>query len=156
GARVVLLTTAGFEDVLEIGRQNRPALYDLEPRPPQPLVPRARRIGIVERTLYDGTVLLPLTRGAMRTALRAVQPQKPDAVAVCLVHGYANRRHERMIGIGLRAQPVFCSLSHQLIAEYREYERLSTTVINAYVGPVMSRHLQTLTRGLTTAARLRV
>src|SRR5436309_3876555 len=71
GARVMLLTTAGFEDVLEIGRQNRPALYDLEPRPPQPLVARAQRIGIAERTLSDGTILAPLTRRAVRAAVRA-------------------------------------------------------------------------------------
>jgi N-methylhydantoinase A len=156
GARVVLLTTAGFEDVIEIGRQNRPALYDLEPCPPEPLVPRGRRIGVAERMLYDGHVLVPLKPGALRAALEAVRRRKPEAVAVCLLHAYANAAHEREIGAALAKQlGVFCSLSHELVAEYREYERLSTTVINAYVGPVMSRHLVKLERGLG-AARLRV
>ncbi len=149
GARVVLLTTAGFEDLIEIGRQNRPLLYDLEPQPPQPLVPRQLRIGVAERMTYDGRALTPLSRPAIRTTLRAVRRHRPDAVAVCFLHAYANPSHERQIGAALaRAGGVFCSLSHELIAEYREYERLSTTVINAYVGPVMNRHLQELERGL--------
>ena len=76
GARVVLLTTAGFEDVIEIGRQNRPALYDLEPCPPEPLVPRGRRIGVAERVLYDGHVLVPLKPGALRAAARGGAPSE--------------------------------------------------------------------------------
>jgi N-methylhydantoinase A len=156
GARVVLLTTAGFEDIIEIGRQNRPALYDLEPRPPQPLVPRIRRIGVAERVLYDGRTLVRLTRNVVEAALAAARRHKPDAVAVCFLHSYANSRHERMIGAALaREGNLFCSLSHELIAEYREYERLSTTVINAYVGPVMRNHLGQLEHGLGRT-RLRV
>jgi len=156
GACVVLLTTAGFEDVIEIARQNRPALYDLEPRPPQPLVPRIRRIGVPERVLYDGSILVPLTDHAVDTALVTARRHKPDAVAVCFLHSYANPHHERMIGAALaRETDLFCSLSHELIAEYREYERLSTTVINAYVGPVMRNHLGQLERGLQRT-RLRV
>jgi len=149
GARVVLLTTAGFEDVIEIGRQNRPELYALEPQRPAPLVPRPCRVGVAERTLFDGTVLRPLGPQTLRAAVRAALRLAPDAVAVCLLHSYANARHERMIGAAIRAAaPVFCSLSHVLVAEYREYERLSTTVVNAYVGPVMRRHLRALERGL--------
>lgn len=149
GARVVLLTTAGFEDAIEIGRQNRPALYDLEPRVPEPLVPRARRIGVPERMLYDGQVLVPLRPAALRRALEVARRHKPDSVAVCFLHSYANRKHEALVGSALARWPkMFCSLSHALIAEHREYERLSTTVINAYVGPVMSRHLRALECGL--------
>ncbi|MFI5398496.1 MAG: hydantoinase/oxoprolinase family protein [Candidatus Binatia bacterium] len=149
GARVVLLTTAGFEDVIEIGRQNRPALYDLEPRPPQPLVPRAQRIGVRERTLADGRILVPLRRTALRQALLAARRHHPEAVAVCFLHSYANPQHESLVGAALGEWPdVFCSLSHALSAEHREYERLSTAVINAYVGPIMSRHLRALERGL--------
>jgi N-methylhydantoinase A len=156
GARVVLLTTAGFEDVIEIGRQNRPLLYDLEPHRPEPLVPRVRRIGVDERLAYDGRVVRSLSRRALRTALRAVRRHRPDAVAVCLLHAYANPAHERMLGEALaELDGVECSLSHQLVAEYREYERASTTVLNAYVGPVMRRHLQGLARGLR-GVRLRV
>ena len=149
GARVVLLTTAGFEDVIEIGRQNRPVLYDLEPRVPEPLVPRARRIGVPERMLYDGRVLTRLRPAALRRALQAARRHKPESVAVCFLHSYANPEHEALVGSALVRWPeVFCSVSHALIAEHREYERLSTTVINAYVGPVMSRHLGALERGL--------
>jgi N-methylhydantoinase A len=155
GARVVLLTTAGFEDVLEIGRQNRPELYALEPLRPEPLVPRARRLGVRERILYDGAVLEPLRSGSLRRALRAALRQRPDAVAVCFLHAYANPRHELLVGKALGSHGVFCSLSHRLVAEHREYERFSTAVVNAYVGPVMHRHLRRLGRGLN-GARLRV
>ena len=149
GARVVLLTTAGFEDIIEIGRQNRPALYDLEPHLPEPLVPRARRIGVSERVLYDGRVLTPLRHATLRRALQAARRHNPESVAVCFLHSYANPDHEALLGSALARWPeVFCSISHALIAEHREYERLSTTVINAYVGPVMSQHLHTLERGL--------
>ncbi len=156
GARVVLLTTAGFEDVIEIGRQNRPLLYDLQPHPVEPLVPRQRRIGVGERVTYDGRVLQTLNARTLRATLRALRRQRPQAVAVCLLHAYANPQHERMLGHALARFPeVFCSLSHQMAAEHREYERLSTTVINAYVGPVMSRHLRDIERGVR-GARLRV
>ena len=159
GARVLLLTTAGFEDVIEIGRQNRPRLYDLEPRPPQPLVARRWRIGVAERMSFEGQVLRRLAPPAVRAALRAVRRLKPDAVAVCLLHSYANPLHERRLGKALADEDVFASLSHALSAEYREYERFSTAVINAYVGPVMHRHLETLEQGLgaqNRRTRLRV
>ena len=156
GARVVLLTTAGFEDVIEIGRQQRPVLYALEPRRTEPLVPRARRIGVGERMSHDGRALRPLTPAAVRAAIRAVGRQRPDAVAVCLLHAYANPAHERRLGRALAAAGIdACTLSHALVAEHREYERLSTTVINAYVGPVMSRHLHKLEQAVG-AAPLRV
>ncbi len=156
GARVALLTTAGFEDVIEIGRQNRPDLYALEPRRPAPLVTRAMRVGVRERMLYDGRALLPLTAAAVGMALRALRRQHPEAVAVCFLHSYANARHERAIGKVLSTQVgLFVSLSHQLVPEYREYERVSTTVMNAYVGPLMSRHLRALQEGLA-AHTLRV
>jgi N-methylhydantoinase A len=148
GARVVLLTTAGFEDLIEIGRQNRPALYDLEPQPPQPLVPRHRRIGVTERMSFAGRVLTPLRPQAVRAALRSIHRLKPQAVAVCFLHSYANPQHERQLRAALATAGVFCSLSHELSAEYREYERFSTAVVNAYVGPVMQRHLEGLAQRL--------
>ncbi len=156
GARVILLTTAGFEDVIEIARQTRPLLYDLEPSPPAPLVPRARRFGVTERTLHDGSILIPLGENDVRTVLRRVRQQKAEAAAVCFLHSYANPKHEAMVGTALSGTPtVFCSLSHALVAEHREYERLSTTVINAYVGPAMDGHLHRLERGVGRT-RLRV
>ena len=156
GARVLLLTTAGFEDVIEIGRQDRPELYALEPRRPAPLVPRPRRVGVHERMLYDGSVLVALRHTVLRDAIRTVRRHQPQAVAVCFLHAYANPRHEQLVGKALaQFGDLFCSLSHELVAEYREYERLSTTVINAYVGPVMSQHLGELQRGLA-GTQLRV
>jgi len=149
GARVVLLTTAGFEDIIEIGRQDRPQLYALEPQPSAPLVHRSCRIGVHERILADGRVLLPLHRSAVRRVLQTAHQQHPESVAVCFLHSYVNPSHELLLGAALRDWPeVFTSVSHVLTATHREYERLSTTVINAYVGPVMSRHLSHLQRGL--------
>jgi len=152
GARVVLLTTAGLEDVLEIGRQTRPDLYALEPRKPEPLVPRARRIGVTERLRVDGRPLLPLSDAALRRAVGAARRAGAESVAVCLLHAYANPAHERRLGRALAALDVPVSLSHRLIAEYREYERTSTTVMNAYVAPVMRRHLTDVRRGVGGAA----
>jgi len=150
GARVALITTAGFEDVLEIGRQQRPELYALEPQRPDPLVPRAGRFGVAERMLYDGEVLVPLRADVLVSSLRRVARYHPEAIAVCLLHSYANPRHESQIGRTLAAHGEwFVSLSQQLVPEYREVERMSTTVVNAYVGPVMSRHLRTLRAGLS-------
>ena len=97
GARVVLLTTAGFEDVLEIGRQDRPRLYALEPRRRPCLVPAARRIGVAERTLVDGRVARALTPAAIRAAVRAVERAGAEAVAICLLHSYITPRHEALL-----------------------------------------------------------
>ena len=155
GARVALLTTAGFEDVLEIGRQVRPALYALEPRRPAPLVPRARRIGVRERVLVDGTVETPLRPREVARALAAVARSRATAVAVCLLHGYARPAHERRLGRALAGRGLHVTLSHRLLREYREYERVATTALNAYVGPLMARHLRALA-AVVPGRRLRV
>jgi N-methylhydantoinase A len=155
GARVVLLTTRGFEDLLEIGRQTRPDLYALEPEKPLPLVASRRRIGVAERVEFDGGVLLPLAPAAIDAALARVRGARAESVAICFLHSYANPAHERLLGRALSRLGLPCSLSHQIVAEYREYERLSTTVINAYVSPAMQRHLASLERGIGEA-RLRV
>jgi N-methylhydantoinase A len=147
GASVVLLTTAGFEDVLEIGRQTRPELYALEPRRPRPLVAGARRIGLRERLLYDGRVETRLTPREVRRAVAAVARAGTRAVAVCLLHAYANPVHETRLGRALAGRGLHVTLSHRLLREYREYERVATTVVNAYVGPLMDDHL----RGLAAA-----
>src|SRR5207245_8931119 len=120
GARVALLTTAGFEDVLEIGRQVRPSLYALEPRRPAPLVPRARRIGVRERVLVDGTVETPLRPREVARALAAVARSHATAVAVCLLHGYARPAHERRLGRALAGRGLHVTLSHRLLREYRQ------------------------------------
>jgi N-methylhydantoinase A/oxoprolinase/acetone carboxylase beta subunit len=155
GARVCLVTTAGFEDVLEIGRQARPLLYALEPSVPAALVGRADRIGVRERTTFDGRVATSLVDAELRRLVRRVRARRPEAIAVMLLHSYANPVHERRIGRALEALDVPLTLSHELVREHREYERTSTCVVNAYVAPLMSRHLARLTRGLPRR-RLRV
>ncbi len=133
GARVALVTTKGFEDLLEIGRQTRGSLYDLFWERPEPLVPRSRRYGVRERIDAHGRVLVPLDLAALRRV-------RGEHVAVCFLHSYANPRHERQAAKVLRG----ASLSSDLLPEYREYERLSTTVLNAYVMPVMERYVRRL------------
>ena len=155
GARVCLVTTAGFEDVVEIGRQARPDLYALEPRLPVPLVTRANRIGVRERSTFDGKVLVPLTRPALRRLVRSVRARRPQSIAVALLHSYAAPRHERAVGDALAALTVPITLSHAIAREHREYERTSTAVVNAYVAPIMGRHLDRLAAALP-GRRLRV
>jgi len=154
GARVALLTTAGFEDVLEIGRQTRPLLYALEPRRPDPLVPRARRLGVRERVLADGAVEQPLDERAVRAAVRAVRSAGAEAVAICLLHAYANPAHERRLLAALAGRGLHVTASHRLLREYREYERTATTVVNAYVGPLMARHLGRLAAAVPGGLRV--
>jgi N-methylhydantoinase A len=137
GARVTLLTTKGFEDLLEIGRQERGSLYDLMWERPEPLIPRSRRIGVRERIDAKGRVVLPID-------LAAVQKIRADHVAVCFLHSYANPKHERAVGRILKK----ASLSCDVLPEYREYERLSTTVLNAYVGPAVEKYVERLGRSL--------
>jgi len=144
GALVALVTTAGFEDVIEIGRQTRPVLYDLAPRPVRALVDRRRRIGVLERVLFDGRVVTPLRRAEIRRVVARVRRARVASVAVCLLHGYARPAHERLLGRALRALGVHVTLAHELSREYREYERVSTAAVNAYVGPLMAAHLATL------------
>src|SRR5712691_8721255 len=154
GARVVLLTTEGFEDVLEIGRQVRPELYALEPFRPPPLVPRARRHGVEERVLADGRTEIPLGTRAIRRAMAAVARDRAEAVAICFLHSYAAPQHERRLGRALAGRGLHVTLSHRLVREYREYERLSTTVVNAFVGPLMARHLRALMDGVPGSVRV--
>ncbi len=144
GARVLLVTTAGFEDVLEIGRQDRPDLYALEPTRRPVLVPSRLRLGVRERALADGRIAVPLAAGALRAVVRAAR--RVDAVAICFLHSYVAPQHERRIERALRGLGLHVTASHRLLREYREYERTATTVVNAYVGPPMARHLRGLAR----------
>jgi N-methylhydantoinase A/oxoprolinase/acetone carboxylase beta subunit len=153
GARTVLLTTAGFEDVLEIRRQNRPAIYDLTARWPDPLVPRERRVGVAERLDWKGQIIQSLDDVQLRDLLLEVRQEEPEAIAVCFLFSYANPEHEErckeLLSELLPDVPV--SLSHRVAPRYGEYERTSTTVINAYVLPVMRRYLDTLVGRLVEA-----
>ena len=141
---MVLLTTSGFEDVIEIGRQTRPALYALEPHRPEPLVAPRDRVGVAERVLADGRVEMALRPEAVRRAVAEVRRRRATAVAICLLHAYRNPDHEAQLARALAGTSVHLTVSHELLREYREYERVSTTVVNAYVGPLMTTHMQRL------------
>ena len=153
GARTAFLTTEGFEDLLIIGRQNREKLYDLLAPAKQQLVPSELSFGLPERMLYDGSVERDLDSAALAGLTEKLRRLKVESVAVCLLHSYANPIHEKRVGEAL--QGFFVSLSHEVLPEYREYERASTTVVNAYVTPLMARYLESLSQELG-ATRLRV
>ncbi len=154
GARVVLVTTRGFEDLLEIGRQDRPDLYTLAPRRSPALAPARRRIGVDERIGPRGERWIPLTGAEVRRVTREVGARRPQAVAVGLLHAYARPAHERRLARALAGLGVPVSRSSALAPEYREYERLATTVTNAYLTPRVAGYLRRLARG--TRARLEV
>jgi N-methylhydantoinase A len=143
GARTALVTTEGFRDVIEIGRQDRASLYDLTAQKPASLVPRELRITVRERMGPEGMVV-PLDDGSLREAVAAVAAAEVEAVAVCLLFAFLHPEHERAVGDALRvALPgVLVSLSSELLPEFREYERCSTTVANAYLAPVLSAYLE--------------
>ena len=141
GARVVLVTNAGFEDVIEIGRQNRPQLYALQGHRAPPLVARQDRIGIPGRLGPRGEELEALDRGALAALPGQLAQAKPEAVAIVLLHAYASDGHEQAVATALRPLGLPLSVSSELLPEFREYERTSTTVVNAYVAPMMSRYL---------------
>lgn len=143
-ARTAFVTTDGFRDLLEIQRQVRPSLYDVHFEKARPLVPRNRCFGIRERLGPDGTVLRELDEGHVREVAAALRREEVQAVAVCLLHAYANPAHERRVGeILFEELPgVSISLSSSVVPEFREYLRASTTVINAGVQPVVSRYLE--------------
>jgi N-methylhydantoinase A len=145
GARTALVTTEGFRDVIEIGRQNRPALYDLTRARPPALVPRELRFTVRERMGRDG-VLIPLDEESLRAAVDACRDAEVEAVAVCLLFGFLHPEHERKVGEALReALPdVQLSLSSEVLPEFREYERCSTTVVNSYLTPRLAAYLERL------------
>ena len=155
GARVALFVDAGFEDLIEIGRQNRTELYALAPERPEPLVPRTLRFGVGGRTYFDGKIAAPLTAAELARVRKLADRSGAEAFAICLLHSYANPNSENAIARALEPLKRSLSVSHRILAEYREFERLSTTVINAYVAPRMVSHLENLERSLG-GARLRV
>jgi N-methylhydantoinase A len=146
GGRVALVATAGFEDVLEIGRQARPRLYDFFVERPQLLVPAAHRFGLRERVAADGRAVLRPSRRELKRVVMAVRRSRAESVAVCLLFSYANAAHEKAIAQRLRAQGFAVSVSHEILPEFREFERTATTVINAYLAPVMGGYLGEIER----------
>jgi N-methylhydantoinase A len=144
GARTALVTTSGFEDVLAIGRQARPALYDLNAVKPPPLVPEEWRCGVRERVNSSGEILHALDGEELTALVLKLKDQKIEAVAVCLLFSFANPEHERCIASALAELNVPLSVSHKILPEYREYERTSTVTINAYLQPLMGTYLERL------------
>ena len=144
GARTGLVTTRGFRDLLEIARQRRPHLYDLQADKPAPLVPRYLRHEVGERLAWDGSVVEKLSLDDVRRALDALNAEDVEALAVCFLYSFVDPTHERLVKGEIRARwpDRFVALSADVSPEFREYERLSTTVINAYLGPLVSRYLR--------------
>ncbi|MGH9804305.1 MAG: hydantoinase/oxoprolinase family protein [Candidatus Acidiferrales bacterium] len=152
GGRIALVTTAGFEDVLAIGRQARPQLYDFFVTRPPALVPRAFRLGVRERIGPRGEVLFPLRAGELGRLRARLRRLRPQAVAVSLLFSFANPVHERRIARALRRLGVPVSVSHEILPEFREYERTATVSVNAYLVPLMSRYLAEVERVVVARA----
>lgn len=148
GARVAFVTTKGFEDTIAIGRQARPKLYDLFFTKPEPLAPDELRFGVVERTAADGTVLLAANCQDLNRLKERVQSAGVESIAVSLLFAFANPQNEQAVVDALRALNIPVSASHEILPEFREYERGSTVLINAYLAPKMERYLDTLDSGL--------
>jgi N-methylhydantoinase A len=150
GARTGLITTKGFRDVYEIGRGNRPEGYNLFFKRPVPLVSRELRLEVDERLYASGEVLTALDERSALAAIASLKAAGVESVAVCLLHSYANSVHEERLGQLLHDQfpEAYVSLSHEILREFREYERTSTTVLNSYVGPLVSRYLVSLKKVL--------
>jgi len=144
GAKTALVTTAGFEDLIEIGRQQRPELYNLVVKKPVPLVPRNLRFGVTDRVLPDGTVQAAPGRKELDALAAALRRRRVESVALCLLFSFLNPANEKKIAAHLRKCGFNVSASYELLPEFREYERLSTAVINAYTSPVLERHIGTL------------
>jgi N-methylhydantoinase A len=144
GARTALVTTAGFEDAIEIGRQARPKLYDFFFDRTPPLVPKDLRFGINERTAAKGEILTAPTELELRSLAGQIDKANPQSIAICLLFSFANPENEEAVAQALRFLGVPLSISHQILPEFREYERTSTIVVNAYLLPVMQTYLQRL------------
>jgi N-methylhydantoinase A/oxoprolinase/acetone carboxylase beta subunit len=155
GARLALITTAGFEDVLRIGRQTRPELYNFMVRRAEPLVAPELTFGLHERIAADGSILHPLDPAELNALIANLREKQIDSVAVCFLHSYAFPQHEQVAAAALRAAGFRVSTSHEILPEYREYERWATTAVNAYVAPLMARYLERLQQNLG-AASLRI
>jgi N-methylhydantoinase A len=157
GGRTALVTTAGFEDVIEIGRQSRPKLYDFFFDRVEPLVPKDLRFGIEERTASDGEILSEPSPADLKSLVSRVAAQHPDSVAISLLFSFANPKNELAMAETFRPLGLSLSISHQILPEFREYERTSTVVINAYLQPLMQRYLENVARraaGLMSATEI--
>ena len=145
GVRTALITTAGFEDVIAIGRQNRAELYNLTPRLRAPIIPREMCFGVRERSYYDGTIAVTPQASELARLKTRLKHGRVESIAICFLHAYRNPENEKAVAAALEGLGYLCC-SHDVCPEFREYERSSTTLINAYVGPLMDRYLAELER----------
>ena len=153
GARTALVTTKGFEDVLEIGRQARPELYNLDAVKPPPLVPANLRFGLRERIAAAGEVIKSVDETEIQALVKRLKKARIDSAAICLLFSFVNSKHEQQVTQALSVLNIPLSVSHQILPEYREFERTSTVTINAYLQPLMGNYLDRLA---TKTRRLRV
>jgi N-methylhydantoinase A len=144
GARVAFVTTKGFEDSIEIGRQQRPKLYDFFFEKDPALSPAELRFGVDERTTAEGEILRAPTAASLKSVVEQIAAQKPQAIALSLLFSFANPQNEKAVVAALAALNLPISVSHQILPEFREYERASTVLVNAYLQPVMESYLQKL------------
>jgi N-methylhydantoinase A len=156
GARVALITTEGFADILEIGRQTRPRIYGFAMSRAEPLVPANLRLEARERLDERGQVLTPLDPASVSGALATLARERVESVAICLLFSFVNPEHEHTIADQARTLGLHVSASADVLPEFREYERASTVTLNAYVGPIIDRYLARLERGLGPDIPLRI
>ena len=153
GSKVGMITTKGFRDSIEMRRGIKPidvSLYNLFIPPNRPLVPRSRRIGVEERTLFDGSIMTPLNEQEVRDAVKKFKTIGVESIAVCFLHSYANPKHERRAAEIVRevAPEIFVSTSHETLPIWREFERFNTTAVGSYVGPAVAHYLTSLEKVL--------
>ena len=156
GGRTALITTLGFEDVLEIGRQNRSELYNLNVDRPAPLAPWELRFGLPERVDHNGTIVEDLLPEAIQTCMHLIEEADVDGIAVSFLFSFLNPAHEEAVLAALEKLPnnPFISISSKVLPEFREYERTSTVVVNSYVGQIVSRYLTSLENSLGKGLRI--
>jgi N-methylhydantoinase A len=148
GARTALITTQGFRDILQIGRQIRPNIYDWNQPPSPPLVPDELRFEVTERIDAHGNVLIPLNFQQVREISNHLKNESIESIAICMLFSFLHTNHEQRVASHLRKIGYFVSTSSEILPEYREYERTSTTVVNAYVSPILDRYLLKLQNSL--------
>ena len=156
GARVAFVTTRGFEDSIEIGRQNRPRLYDFFFEKDPPLAARELRFGVNERVAADGTVLREAGPVDLESLVTAVANARPQAIALSLLFSFANPKNEQAVTRALEPLQIPLSVSHKILPEFREYERASTVLVNAYLQPVMQTYLEKLRQRAERRNRSRI
>jgi len=144
GARLGLITTKGFKDLMEIGNQKRPSLYDLLKEKPESLIPAGLKCEVEERILFDGSIKIPLHEEDVRDAVKYLRSRHVSTIAVCTLFSFINPVHERRIKAIINEEypEAYVSISSELVNEFREYSRMSTTVLNAYLGPVMKKYVE--------------